>query len=221
MQGPARGGLGWQWGQRFRRSLSLCRPGCCLLLPRGGSRGPPLSAPEPCKAAAALSWPGRRGPVETWKAPGCRHSRWQRLQSSPMTLRGATGTHHRPLCVQGQRSLREERGGLGALQEAGYLRLPGPTAPRSPWLPQSCSDARRCPVGTEASSTISRGSLNLCRLRFLICGLGVEIPTARNEKTRTKPPGMKQVLNRSIQYAEGRSLSLPNKHIKTQFVLFG
>lgn len=157
MQGLARGGLGCQWGQRSCQSLPLCRPVCCLLSPRGGSRGPPLAAPEPRKAAAALSWPGRQGPVETWKALGCRHSRWQWLQSSPMTLRGATGTHHRPLCIQGQRSLWEEQRGLGALQEAGYLRLPGPAAPGTHGFPRAAQTPGDAQLGRKPAAQ-SRGA---------------------------------------------------------------
>ena len=63
-----------------------------LPLAPGWEAGTSDGAPEPCKAAVV-------GPVETWKAPGCRLSWRQWLQSSAMTL-----------WVQGQRSLQKSRG---------------------------------------------------------------------------------------------------------------
>ena len=71
-----------------------------LTLAPGWEAGTSDGAPEPCGAAAAPSW----WPLQTRKAPRCRLSWWQWLQSSAMTL-----------WVQGQRSLRKNHGaGWGA-----------------------------------------------------------------------------------------------------------
>ena len=113
------------------------------------------------------SGPELVGPVETWKAPGCRLRWWQWLQSSTMTL-----------WVQGQRSLRKSHGmGRGGGRPAGS-GLPRPAQA----LYWSCSDPGRCPGATYTSHTVSSGWLYLQRLRILICVLGVESPTVHDER---------------------------------------
>lgn len=59
----AEGGLGRQGTSRTASLLF-----CCSFLRQDSGRGESsLAAPEPFKAAAALSWQGRRGPAQIWK----------------------------------------------------------------------------------------------------------------------------------------------------------
>lgn len=193
--------LAWGRAQRFCQSL-LLQAWTPLILPLGREpRGPSPAAPEPSKAAAASSWQGRRGPAETWTALSCRHGWWPWLGSSPMTLRRAAVTPRWPLLVHGQHSLQEEQGGLGTWQDSKPSLCPGcPSLPGAPpGVPLASTkllfSPRHSPMGRPpgklTSSTISSGSFNLKALGFLICKLGLIVPTVRNEMF-LKLPGTKR-----------------------------
>lgn len=104
------------------------------------------------------------GPVETWKAPGCRLSWWQWLQSFVA------------LWVQGRGAFRREpRGGVG---------WGSPCRKRAA---QACLGPVLEPLRPQEMPQLHclKGALYLWRLCFLICVLGAETPTVHDERMLT------------------------------------
>lgn len=193
--------LAWGGAQRFCQSLLLQAWTPAHSSPGAGAEGTFSGCPRAVQSGSCLELAGQAGPAETWTALSCRHGWWPWLSSSPMTLRRAAVTPRWPLLVHGQHSLQEEQGGLGTWQDSKPSLCPGcPSLPGAPpGVPLASTkllfSPRHSPMGRPpgklTSSTISSGSFNLKALGFLICKLGLIVPTVRNEMF-LKLPGTKR-----------------------------